>query len=85
MWEDSHPVELWSKNFQPSVYLAVSVVSGTFGILWRRSASFITLGSISRGIPRREWDISFKLLQARGFAFYPQADILAVIEVVAMT
>ena len=84
-WEASHSIEQWTKDFRSSVYRAVSVVSGTFGILWKRSASFITLGSISRGIPRREWDISFKTLRARGFAFYPQADILAVIEVVART
>ena len=80
-----HPIEKWAKDFQPSVYQAVSVVSGTFGILWESSANFITLGSASRGIPRREWDIPFEHLRARGFAFYPQADILAVIEVVERT
>lgn len=80
-----HPVEKWYEEFQPSVYRAVSIVSGTFGILWKRSAKFITLGSISRGVPRREWDISFKHLRACSFTFYPRADVLAVIEVVAMT
>ena len=56
----------------------VTVVSGTYGILsWSNTIKFFTLGSVSRGIPRREWEISFLALNISTFTFCPQANVVA--------
>ena len=60
-------------------------VNGTYGILWRNSARFFTLGSVSLGIPRREWGIPLQHVEASTFTFYPQANIMAIVEEVAWT
>ena len=60
-------------------------VGGTYGILWEKSVKFFTLGSVSRGIPGRVWDISLKGLKTRTFTFYPQANIMALVEQAAWT
>jgi len=77
---EAFDTEKWEKVLDVDGVLEVTAVSGTYGILCRDSVGFITLGSVSRGIPRREWDISFKDHEARFFTFCPQADILAVVE-----
>ena len=61
------------------------VVGGTFGILDENLAKFITLGSISRGIPSKEWDVPLNDLEAFDFSFYPRANVLAVVEAVGFT
>ena len=79
-----NPAEKWDKTLDVSALLnSIVVASGTYGILWRDSVKFFTLGSVSRGIPRREWDISFKVFEALKFTFYPQANVMAVVEAVA--
>jgi len=35
---------------------------------------------VSLGIPRREWGILLQQVEASTFMFYPQADIMAIIE-----
>lgn len=60
-------------------------VNGTYGFLWKDSVGFLTLGSVSLGIPRREWGISLKHVEASTFTFYPQANIMTVVEEVAWT
>ena len=79
------PAEKWDRVFDVSGIQDAIAVSGTFGILWRDSVRFFTLGSRSRGIPRREWDISLKHVEASAFTFYPQANVMAVVEEVAWT
>lgn len=78
--ETLDPIEEWSEDFQPPRHISTEVVSGTLGILWKHSAKFFTLGSISRGIPKKEWNISFEHLEACRFTFYPQANVLAITE-----
>jgi len=77
---EAFEAEKWDKVFDVDSVLETTTVSGTYGILGRDSVKFFTLGSVSRGIPRREWDVSFKDHEARFFTFCPQADILAVVE-----
>ena len=78
--ETLDPIEEWNEDFRSPIHISVDVVSSTLGILWEHSAKFFALKSISRGIPRREWNISFEHLHAYRFTFYPQADVLAIIE-----
>ena len=39
-----------------------------------------TLGSVSRGIPRKEWKLPLPDLNDFNFAIYPHMDVLAVVE-----
>jgi hypothetical protein len=79
------PAEKWDKALHVSAILGAIAVCSTHGILWENSVKFLTLGSVSHGIPRREWDISFRDLEARSFTFYPQANIMAILEGVGWT
>ena len=79
------PAEKWDRVFDMSGIQDAIAVSGTYGILWRDLVRFFTLGSESLGIPRREWDIPLKHVEASTFTFYPQANIMAVVEEVAWT
>jgi hypothetical protein len=60
-------------------------VGGTFGILWKNAAKFITLGSISRGIPRKEWDVPLNDVEALRFTFCPRANVMVIVEEVEST
>lgn len=79
------PAEKWEKALRVQDIQEAIAVSGTYGILWKNSIKFFTLGSVSRGIPGREWDIPLEGLKAKIFTFYPQANIVAVVEEVART
>lgn len=80
------PAEKWDKVlYHVSSIRAATVVSGTYGILWKNSIKFFTLGSVSRDILGREWDIPLKHFVARTFTFYPQANVVAIVEEVEWT
>jgi len=54
--------------------------SGVFGFVpvWERSIRFMTLESVSRGIPQKEWQIPLPPdFLPHSFAICPQADVLA--------
>ena len=84
-WENFDPAQKWDWVLDVSDIREGVAVSGVYGLLWKNSVKFFTLGSVSRGIPGREWDISFKHLEAKTFTFYPQANIMAIVEEVAWT
>ena len=79
------PVEKWDMVLDVSGIQEAIPVGGTYGILWRNSVGFLTLGSVSLGIPRREWGIPLQHVEASTFTFYPQANIMAIVEEVAWT
>jgi hypothetical protein len=62
-------------------FVGGGVVSGVCGLLWVNRARFFVMGSASRHIPWKEWEISLEVLKAASFAFFPQANIVAVAEV----
>ena len=72
--------EKWDKVANVFGIREALAVNGTYGILLRDFVRFLTLGSVSLGIPRREWGISLQQAEASTFTFYPQANIMAVIE-----
>ena len=84
-WGALDPAEKWDKSLDVSTILEAVVVSGTYGILWVNSIKFFTLGSVSRGIPKREWEIPLEHTEASIFTFYPQANVVAIVEEVAWT
>ena len=84
-WETLDLAEKHSKVFPISGIHKAVAVSGTYGILWSNSVKFFTLGSVSRRIPMKEWGVSFKDFRAQMFTFYPQANIMAVVEGAAGT
>jgi hypothetical protein len=53
-------------------------VGGVYGSQRKDCVEFYILGSTSRGIPRREWEIPFKDFTVHEFAFYPQANVVAI-------
>ena len=75
----------WDRVVDVSGIQEAIVVSEIYGILLRDSVRFFTLGSGSLGIPRREWGISLKHAEVGAFTFYPQANVVAVIEELAWT
>ena len=58
--------------------------SGTLGIPWKDSAEFVTLGSISRGMPIRGPNLLFPYCGDYHFTFYPQANVLSIVEKVGL-
>ena len=58
---------------------SIVVMGGVYGLHYDHSIKFFELGSISRGIPRREWEIPVKDIEALTFAFYPQANVVAIV------
>ena len=80
-WETLNPVEEWDVDLESLACEAVNVVGGTVGILLEDSVKFITLGSILRGIPRKEWDIPLGDFESFYFAFCPRTDLLVIVEV----
>ena len=79
------PAEKWDMVLDVSGIQEAFVVNGTYGILWRNSVRFFTLGSVSLGIPRREWGFPLQHVEASTFTFCPQANIMVVVEEVAWT
>ena len=84
-WGALDPIEQWDGDLHSSTYEATDVVGGTFGILWKDSAKFITLGSTSQDIPRKEWDVPLGDFESCYFAFCPRANVLAIVENVEST
>jgi len=84
-WETLGPTEKHSEALPFSVMHEVVAVCGTYGLSGENSIKFFTLGSVSRGIPWKEWDIFLEGLEAKAFTFYPQANIVAVAEAVGWT
>jgi len=85
-WQTLDHAKKWDKTLHHVDDIQnATAVGGTYGILWKNAIKFFTLGSVSRGIPEREWDIPLKNYEARIFTFYPQADIMAVEEEVGRT
>ena len=83
--EGLDPAEEWERVLDVSPSPMAVAVSGTYGVLCRDSVEFFTLGSVSRGIPKREWEISLEHLDASIFTFYPRANVMAVVEEVGQT
>ena len=81
-WETLDPVEKLNGDFHldrdRGLWSAAIAVSGVYGLLWKDRIRFFALGSTSRGIPIREWEIPLKDIEARAFAFYPRANVMAV-------
>ena len=53
-------------------------MSGVYGLHDNAWVKFFILGSTSRGIPGREWEIPTEGIEARDFAFYPQANVVVI-------
>jgi len=77
-WETLDPAEKWEKALDVPGVQDVIAIGGTYGLLWEDSVKFFTLGSVLRGVPRREWDVPLKDSTGYVFAFYPRANIMAV-------
>lgn len=79
-WKTLDPTEEWTIAIcaSPDRDLDMVVVGGVYGLYHEDRVKFFVLGSISRGIPRREWEIPAKEIKALAFTFYPQANVVAV-------
>ena len=84
-WKTLDTAERWERALDVPNIRDATAVNGTYGILWGDSAKFFILGSASRGIPGKEWDVPLKHFEATGFTFYPQANVMAIVEEVAWT
>ena len=58
----------------------VGMTGGVYGMV-EDSIRLFTLGSASRGIPCKEWEISSPVNDVEGYCFYPGADVIAFLDV----
>jgi hypothetical protein len=58
----------------------IMVVGGVYGLYHKDCIQFFLSGSISRGIPRVDWKIPAKDIEAHAFAFCPQANVVVIAE-----
>ena len=57
----------------------VKSAGGVFAII-EESVRLITLGSASRGIPHREWEIPLPVTDIEDYCLYPGEDVIAFFE-----
>jgi len=79
-WETFDPAEKWERVLDLSSIQDAVAIGDTYGLLWEDSVKFFTFGSVSRGVPGREWDVSFKGHGGHVLAFCPRANVMAVAE-----
>ena len=81
-WKTLAPLEEWEMTIRGDSWgpIDVSVVGGVCGLLWKDLVKFFLLGSVSRGIPGREWNVLLGDFEASAFTFYPRANVMAVVE-----
>lgn len=64
-------------NFLPPQFIRAS--NGVFGLAGDSLELFVP-GSASRRIPQKKWEIPLPVVRVEAYDFYPNADILAVVE-----
>ena len=52
---------------------------GVYAII-KDPVRLFTLGSVSRGIPQKEWEIPLPVANPAGYGFYPGANVIAFVE-----
>ena len=62
----------------------IKVAGGVYAIL-EDQVQLFALGSVSRGIPYKEWAIPLPVIASQDYGFYPGADIIAFLEVQGLT
>ena len=63
----------------PDNYQNAKVVDGVHAIL-KNEVRLFTLGSVSRGIPCKEWAMPLPVTAPQGYGFCPDADIISFVE-----
>ena len=79
--ESLRPVE--KRTVENSWTNDVEVISdGVYAILddFEDSLRLFTLGSASRGIPHREWEIPLPVIDPVNYCLYPGSDVIAFVE-----
>ena len=82
-WDSLRPIEKKAvDNIRiPDRYdYGFKAAGGVYSIV-KESVRLITLGSASRGIPHKVWEIPLPCTEVTGYNFYPGADVIAFVEV----
>ena len=66
------------EDIQPSYTLPMKTVGGIQAIVDNGSVRLLSLGSASRGIPYKQWDIPLPVVNVDAYGFCPRADVFAV-------
>jgi len=64
----------------PENYNDSKAAGGVYAIM-KESIQLFTLGSASRGIPHKMWEIPLPCIEVEVYHFYPGADVIAFVEV----
>ena len=81
-WDTFNPTHKW-KRVVDNLYCGPQVCGpGVYGFISgsQRFIEFLTLESVSRGIPRKEWRLPLPEFELSSFAINPSADLLVVCE-----
>ena len=80
-WETFNPIKKWESEVENFYFGHHTSGSGVYGFVAgpQKFIQFVTLESVSRGIPRREWKLPLPEFVFSGFGINPQADVLAVV------
>ncbi|KAF9643654.1 hypothetical protein BDM02DRAFT_1374405 [Thelephora ganbajun] len=80
-WDVLNPIQTWEREIGIHGYLQASG-PGVYSFIADRKKfiQFLTLESVPRGIPQREWKLPLPDFVLAGFAINPHADALALVE-----
>jgi len=81
-WDTLNPIQKWEREVADFDYGHQASGHGVCGFVadTQKFIEFLTLKSVSRGIPRKEWKLPLPEFDFFNFAIYPPADALAVVE-----
>ena len=75
------PIEERTVDRKSSEYVEFEKpAGGVYPIVDGSSVRLFTLGSASRGIPHKEWEIPLPVAELAGYGFCPGADVIAFVE-----
>ena len=60
----------------PHEWMDAEAAGGVYATL-KDKVRLFALGSVSRGIPYKEWEIPLPVIMPHSYGFYPDADIIA--------
>ena len=81
-WDTFNPVKKLEREVDNLYFNHQASGSGTYCFVAgsQKFIEFVTLESVSRGIPRKEWKLPHPEFRLSGFAINPHADVLVIVE-----
>jgi hypothetical protein len=81
-WDAFHPIEKWEREIRSLHFDCDESGHGVYGFVAgsEESIGFLSLGLVSRGVPRKEWKLQLPDFEISHLVIDPHADVLVVVE-----